>query len=339
MGSAAILVTGATGLLGNNVVRLLLERGQRVRVLVRSPVDSRPLAGLAVEVAHGDVRDQAAVRAAADGVQTIVHSAAWVQLTWLNPQLAHDVNVQGTCHVADAAREAGARLVHVSSIDALAPGTIDQPADEESPGQKLACNYVVTKRAAEREVLARVGRGLDAVIVNPGYMIGPWDWRPSSGRMLLEIAQRFAPIAPRGGISICDPRDVAAGVLSAIERGQAGRRYILAGENMTYFEAWRRFAALTGRRGPVKCMSRPAGWLVGVMGDAWERWTARESLINSAAIGLGNTSHCYTSERAAAELGYRCRPADESIRDAWEWFRANGYTNPSLSPRPPVRVA
>ena len=326
MPSPPILVTGATGLLGNNVVRLLLARGEAVRVLVRDGADPRPLAGLDLEIAQGDIRDAAAVRAAAKGVQAIVHAAAWVRLSWRNLDLARDINVRGTCHIADAAREAGIRLLHVSSTDALAPGMLDQPANEDTPGEKIRCSYVITKREGEQEVLDRIARsGLDAVIVNPGFLIGPWDWKPSSGRMLLEIAQRFAPLAPRGGISICDPRDVAAGILSAIERGQIGRRYILAGENMTYSDAWKRFAALTGRRGPVKRMSHVAAWLGGTAGDLWERCTGRDSVINSAAIGLGNTFHCYTSLRAAQELGYRSRPAEESIRDAWEWFVAQGY--------------
>jgi dihydroflavonol-4-reductase len=325
MASAPILVTGATGLLGNNVVRLLRERGERVRALVRATADPRPLAGLDVEIATGDVRDEASVRAAATGVKAIIHSAAWVKLSWRELDLAREINVRGTAHVADAAREAGVRLIHVSSTDALAPGAPDQPANEDTPGEKLRCPYVVTKREAEREIQDRVSRGLDAVIVNPGFMLGPWDWKPSSGRMLLEIAQRFAPIAPRGGISICDSRDVATAILSAIERGQRGRRYILAGENMTYFEAWKRFAALTGRRGPIKRMSRVAAWLGGTCGDLWERSTGRESVVNSAATRISNSYHYYTSQRAAEELGYQSRPANESIRDAWEWFVAQGY--------------
>ena len=320
-----ILVTGATGLLGNNVVRLLLGRGERVRVLVREGCDPRPLEGLEVEVAHGDVRDEAAVRSAAAGTGAIVHAAGWVHLTWQRLELAREINVRGACHVADAAQASGARLIHVSSVDALAPGLQDQPADEETAGTKPACSYVVSKREAEQEILSRVNRGLNAVIVNPGYLIGPWDWKPSSGRMLLEIAQRFAPIAPRGGISICDPRDVAAGILSAIERGQAGRRYLLTGENIPYFEAWKRFAKLGGRRGPLKRMSRPAGWLAGFAGDIWDRFSQRESVINSAAIRLGNMFHYYSCQRAISELGYRFRPADESICDAWNWFVAHGY--------------
>jgi dihydroflavonol-4-reductase len=334
MANAPILVTGATGLLGNNVVRLLLAREERVRVLVREAADPRPLEGLDLEITRGDVRDEASVRAASKGAKAIIHAAAWVQLGWRKLDLARDINVRGTCHVADAAREAGIRLIHVSTTDALAHGSLDQPADEETPGEKLSSSYVITKREAEREVLNRVAGGLDAVIVNPCFLIGPWDWKPSSGRMLLEIAQRNAPIAPRGCISICDPRDVAAGMLSALERGQSGRRYILAGENMTYFDAWKRFAALTGRRGPIKKMSRIVAWLGGTAGDLWERCTGRDSLINSAAIGLGNSFHCYSSRRAAEELGYRSRPADESIRDAWEWFVAHGYVRRRQSVRP-----
>ena len=325
MAEAPILVTGATGLLGNNVVRLLLERGRRVRVLVRGGSDPQPLAGLDLEVVHGDVRDAGTVRTAAAGVSAIIHAAAWVRLTRRQLDVAREINVHGTCHVANEARESGVRLIHVSTIDALAPGSPSQPANEDTPGQKLLCSYVLSKREAECEVLRRVGEGLDAVIVNPGYLLGPWDWKPSSGRMLLEVAQRFAPFAPRGGTSICDVRDVAAGTLAAIDRGQPGRRYILAGENMTYLEAWRRFAALGGRRGPIKRYSRPVGWLTGILGDARERWASGESVINSATIGLGNTFHYYSSERARAELGYRTRPADESIRDAWEWFITHGY--------------
>jgi acyl carrier protein len=98
----------------------------------------------------------------------------------------------------------------------------------------------------------------------------------------------------------------------------------MAGENMTYFEAWRRFAALNGRRGPIKPMSRLAGWIAGSVGDLRDRFAISDSVFNSAAIGQGNTFHYYTSQRADSELGYRSRPADESIRDAWEWFARMG---------------
>ena len=95
-----------------------------------------------------------------------------------------------------------------------------------------------------------VKEGLDAVIVQPGYMLGPWDWKPSSGQMLLQVASRFTPLAPRGGMSLCDARDVAQGILAAVQRGECGRNFILAGHNMSYLEGWRLFATITGCRSP-----------------------------------------------------------------------------------------
>ena len=111
-----------------------------------------------------------------------------------------------------------------------------------------------------------VQRGLQAMIVNPAFMLGPWDWKPSSGRMLLEVALRFSPAAPLGGVSICDVRDVAAGCLAALQRGQVGRQYILAGHNMTYFEAWKLFAEAAGRRGPWSQARPPLTTLIGWCG-------------------------------------------------------------------------
>src|SRR5262249_27968849 len=110
---------------------------------------------------------------------------------------------------------------------------------------------VDARRAAEEVSPRHVGRGFPAVIVNPGYMLGPWDTRPTSGRMILEIARGWAFLAPRGGNCFLDVRDAANGVVAALERGQVGRRYILGGENLTYLEAWRRIATIVGRRGPI----------------------------------------------------------------------------------------
>ena len=140
------------------------------------------------------------------------------------------VNVEGTTHLSEIARIAGARFIHVSSVDALGLRSDGIPANEEtSPGGMIECPYVLTKRMAESAVLAQVERGLDAVIVNPVYMIGPWDWKPSSGRMLLEVGDGKGLLAPPGANDFVDVRDVVSGIEAAHERGQTGRRYILGG--------------------------------------------------------------------------------------------------------------
>ncbi len=321
------LVTGATGLLGNNVARQLLAGGDRVRVLVRPQADSRCLADLpSVEVVHGDVRNGAEVAQATRGAHRVVHAAAYVHIGWKGLETARSVNVEGTRNVAQAALAEGATMVHVSSIDALGMPRGSEPADEETePAGGVLCPYVVTKREAEQVVLEHVQRGLSASIVNPGFMIGPYDWKPSSGRMLLWVACGWGLFAPLGINCFCDVRDVAAGIQTALERGQSGRRYILGGHSLSYFQAWRIFAEVTGATPPLF----PIGPLVrrgaGYVGDAVARITGREPDVNSAATALAAQKRRFTSARAERELGYAIRPLRESAADAWSWFRQHGY--------------
>jgi dihydroflavonol-4-reductase len=321
-----ILVTGGTGLLGNNVVRLLIERGMPVRTLVRATSDPRPLEGLSVERAAGDIRDVEAVRSACSGVDLVVHCAAHVHIGRTGLQLQEEVNIEGTRCVAEAALAAGCRMVHVSTIDAVGLGSRRAPADEQTPdGRTVLCPYVVTKRAAEKQVLQCVRRGLHAVIVNPGCMLGPWDWKPSSGRMLLEVARGRAWVAPRGVNCFCDVRDVAEGVLAAAELGQVGQRYILGGHSITYFEAWKVFARVTGVRPPILHVGPVILTITGVVGDLKTRWTGREGDVNSASVAMSRLPKYYSSRRAEEELGYRIRSVEEAAQAAWDWFQTHGY--------------
>lgn len=320
------LVTGATGLVGNNVVRLLLERGEKVRVLARSGAGSRALEGLPVEIVQGDVRRPEAIRAACRGAARVIHAAAEVHIGWKGMDTARAINVEGTRNVAEAARAEGARLCYVSTVNTLGLRSRAEPADEETPVcDSVPCPYVITKREAERVVDEQIAAGLDAVIVNPAFMLGPWDWKPSSGRMLLEIATGWAKLAPPGGNDFCDVRDVAAGILAATERGRRGRRYILGGEAMSFLDAWRMFAEIIGVKPPWRKALPPGLWLFGHFGDLRGWLTGREPNLNSAAVALSRLHHHYSYARAAAELDYRPRPAREAAETAWKWLKGNGY--------------
>ncbi len=326
-----ILVTGATGLLGNNIIRAALDSGHQVTAIVRGQSSQKPLHGLDIRIVESSLTDLGRLIDAARDVDAIVHSAAHIHIGWKYLDQAMAVNVESTKTMVEVTRFTGKRFVHVSTVNTLAipyPGTV---ADEmTSHDGQIPCTYVLSKRASEKLVRDAAAQGVDAMIVHPGFMLGPWDWKPSSGRMILEVAKRWTPVAPSGGCSVCDVREVARGVLSAIERGKPGRNYILGGENLTYFELWSKFAKGLSNSGlrkspPITILRKPGQIVVGWVGDLLSRFSQSESDMNSAAIQMSSQRHWYSSQRAIDELGYRHRPADESIRDAIAWFRENQY--------------
>lgn len=319
------LVTGATGLIGNNVVRHLLAAGESVRVFTRSAVRSESLTSLPIEVVQGDIRDAARVQAAVEGMDCVIHAAAHVQVGWTQSELHRQINVEGTRLIAEAALRNSARLVHISTVNTLGIGLLDRPANEETglPGL-VPCHYVTSKINAERMVQQTIARGLDAVIIHPGFCLGPWDWKPSSGRMLLAV-NRGTVIAPSGAFNVCDVRDVCAGVAAAAKLAPAGRRYILGGHNLTYLDAWQVFARVGGHAGPRFRIGPITRWLGSMGSDVWTYCTGGEAEINSATIGIGAQQTCFSSERAVRELGYRIRPLPQTVTDAWNWFCEHGY--------------
>jgi len=329
------LVTGGRGFLGNNLVRLLLERGAAVRTLESPADDERPLAGLDVERHRGDLCDPDVARRACEGVACVLHTAGKVHVGWQEQAEQWRINVVGAQNIATAAREAGARMVHVSSVNALGRGTREAPADEDSPwSHELDNPYIVTKREGDQEVLRQVALGLDARIVNPVYMFGPWDWKPSSGRMILKVAGHPLLAAPPGSNDFCDVRDVARGILAAAEHGQTARRYILGGEPLSYQEVWQIIAGVTGG-GTV--LRLPGPWmtlLLGVGGTLWGEITGHEPDVNCATAQAVVLEHHYSYARAARELGFAPRPARVAIEAAWQWFIEYGYAEQAQKKEP-----
>jgi dihydroflavonol-4-reductase len=319
------LVTGATGLVGNNVVRQLLARGDQVRVLLRGNGDPRPFAGLEIERAAGDVTDLESLRAACRDVNVLVNSAGVAKIGSQGLEAMRTVNVAGARNAAIAAREAGARLLHVSSVNAIGIGKKTEPADEEHfQPQRLKVPYAITKQEAEAAVREEIAKGLDAVLVNPGFMLGPYDWKPSSGRMLLEVVGRFVPATPWGGHCLCDVRDAVAGMLAAADRGRTGERYILGGHNISFYETWRMFARICGGRKPLVPLGPINRGILCLTADLVNLFKKEEGNFNSTALRMSTQYHYFSSAKAERELGYRIRPAEETIRDAWQWLQENG---------------
>ena len=186
---------------------------------------------------------------------------------------------------------------------------------------------MISKRAAESALLDMVQTDhLDLVIVNPCLFFGPWDWRPSSGEMILAVTDGFVPLTPSGGISVGDVRNIAAGIVAAMEKGRTGERYVLAGENLTYLSLWRKIAGLVNRKGPLAAMNKPLQRVIGAGGDLLARVIRRETQVNSAALALGACWNYYESTKAIEELDYEPGDLDTALQDAWQWLVENGYS-------------
>lgn len=322
-------LTGATGLLGNCILRQLLEMEQaKVRVLSRAG-GVPALDGLDIEVIKGDLSDEVVLADVIGSSDVVIHSAAYIHIGWDRLSESRSVNVEGTRRIAQACLDKGARLIYVSTVDTLPAATnFEAPITESglsASGRtgiaKTACSYVVSKTEAEAVVREMMNRGLDAVIVHPGFMLGPFDWKPSSGRMMLEVYKAPLPIAPPGGCSLCDARDVAKAIVYSVDRGRAGQNYILAGENLTYQQLWQQMLDATQRRRRVGRMGNSIR-LVGKAIDACNRWLPiREGDVNGAAIEMGCLNHYYESALAEKELGYQRQPSSETLHDAWHWLQ------------------
>ena len=325
------VVTGATGLLGNNIVRAACRRGDEVVAVARSANASLPLQGLPVTPINADIADPKSLEGAISGpVDAVIHAAAHIHLGWKGREESERINILGTRKVLGLAAKLGARYIHVSTVNVLDVGQPDQVIDEESHGlPQVPCTYVQTKKGAEQEVRSAIDRGQDAVIVYPGFLLGPWDWKPSSAQMILELRRGAPPLAPSGGCSICDARDVAQGILQAIEKAPRGGRYILAGENWTYFQLWSEIATRLKQSKPWLSMRPPGRWLIGTIGDLLAKFSANEPVFNSAALRMGAQYHWYSSQRARDCFGYQSRPASESLDDTIAWLREHGKLDPS----------
>lgn len=325
------VVTGASGLLGGNLAIALLDAGHEVHALRRGGSRVDHLARWPIRWVEGDLGDAGSLARAFEGADAVFHCAAAVSIVRRpTPELV-EANVEGTRRVIAAVRACGVRrLVHCSTVGAVGLSDDGAPCSESSPWNfdrhGLADGYVITKHQAEELVRAeaRAG-GLDVVIANPTYMLGPLDRRPSSGRLIVEVVRGRVPGWTEGLNDFVDVRDVARGMLLVHDRGRAGERYILGGERLSYREIFERIAAVAGVRAPAWRAPRLLALALGWLGDLQERATGREPLINSVQARYGYVrSYVFSSDKARTELGYTSGPIEPAIRDAIAFFREVG---------------
>lgn len=325
-----VAVTGATGLVGANLVTRLRAEGHTVTATRRKRSKTAFLDGLDITWVEASLGDPEALTRAFDGAEVVFHVAAGVTIRKRAEPWIVDANVAGTDHILQAVRAAGVRrLVHCSSTVCVGLSEDGTPCTEDTAwnldAHGLADAYNTTKLESETRVLAAAAEGLDAVVVNPGFMFGPLDQRPSSGQLLLELLEGRLPAVSPGKNSFVDVRDVVAGMVAAADKGRAGERYILAGHNLTYADLLGRAGALAGVKVPSRVLplwlARIGGW----GGDLIEMVRSGDPPLNSPSIGYAyHPGFIFDSGKAQRELGYTIRPVEEGIQACLDWFGEHG---------------
>lgn len=321
-------VTGGTGFIGANLVRLLLEEGYAVRSLVRSSSSLDNLRDLDVEIVKGDLNDPDLWRQML-GCQVLFHVAAHYSLWQADQEALYHNNVLGTRNVLAAAHQAGIeRIVYTSSVAAIGVGAQGEIVDEthQSPVEELIGHYKKSKFLAEQEAMRAAKAGLDVVIVNPSTPIGPLDIKPTpTGDIILRFLRRQMPFYVDTGLNFIDVRDVAQGHLLALEKGQSGDRYILGHQNLSLKQLLDQLAQITGYSAPQHTV--PA-WLP--LSVAWidERILAplgKQPSIPLDGVRMADKPMYYNATKAVRELGLPQSPLITALKDAVDWFVTQGY--------------
>ena len=329
---AKVLITGATGFIGNHVTRMALEQGDEVRVMVMPEEDRSPLDGMDVEFVEGNLLDPESLQRAVQGVEQLYHLAALFAIWTKDPDLHYKINVDGAHHMMTAAKAAGIeKIVYTSSIAAIGVNADGTPSTEETTFNSWpwASEYIMSKFISHHVVKGMVGDGLPATMVMPCLPFGPGDRAPTpTGTMILGTLEGKMKNWWKGGVAAVDVRDVAAGHILAMKKGRLGESYILGNKEGNYEN--RDLLQLIGRVAGVENVATRE-----VSANTMLRVAKVVEFISKITGKAPMTTYKNTKyvlqhgfvdpTKAIEELGLPQTPIETAIRDSVEWFRANNY--------------
>jgi len=324
-----IVVTGASGLVGGNLVRALLAQGRPVCALVHR--DHRTLDGLNVDIVSADITDPSSLQQAFRGADIVYHLASSISISTENWDELERVNVLGTRNVIEACLQNNVRrLLYFGSIHAYDHAPFDQPMDESRPlltGDHIH-PYERSKALAEMETRRSLDRGLDSVILIPTAIAGPFDFRPSYfGQAIQLLARGHIPALVQGGYDWVDVRDVVDGAIKAEQLAPRGSRYILSGHWHSLKEVAQFTSKITGK--PVPRFTVPI-WLAQLAQPVMAKLAqvnGKQQIYTRPMLNAMKSNHNISHARATWELGYSPRPFQQTIADTLNWFKEGQGTH------------
>jgi dihydroflavonol-4-reductase len=328
-----LFVTGATGFVGAHVARAAAAQGAQLRLLTRATSKTSNLPKDA-DLVVGDLREPASFASALQGCDAVIHVAADYRLWVPDSAEMYKANVEGTRELLRLAREAGVRRVVYTSSVATMGFHGDAVVDEETPVSEAAMigHYKRSKWLAEQAAIEAARGGQEVVILNPTTPIGALDTKPTpTGRIVVDFLNKNFPAYVETGLNLVDVEEIARMHLVALERGRAGERYILGGENLTLKAILDRLAAITGLPSPTMKVPHAVAMAFAFFDEnITGKLRGKEPRATVEAVRMGKKMMFASSAKAERELGWRVLPVDDALRAAVEWFVANGY-----APKPP----
>ena len=319
-----VFVTGSTGFIGANLVRLFLQQGYEVRVLVRPSSCLSNIQYLNLEVVRGDLNDPN-LSQLMRGCQGLFHVAAHYSLWQCDQRLLYRNNVLGTRNILACAFDAGIeRTVYTSSVAAMGVGKNGTPVNEthQSPVEKLIGNYKKSKYYAEQEAIKAIKRGQNIVIVNPSTPIGAWDIKPTpTGEIILRFLKRQMPFYLDTGLNLIDVKDVAWGHLLALEKGRTGDRYILGNQNLSLKEILDKLSTITGLAAPRYTIPYFIPYAVAWIEEKILAPLGRKPTIAIDGVRMARQKMYYDATKAISELGLPQSSVDRALEKSVRWFQ------------------
>jgi len=324
-----ILLTGADGFLGSNITRELLSRGHEVRAFLIPGHLTLTLEGLPLERFSGNLLQASDVLRAAAGCDAVIHAAASTSVWPTRNPLVNQVNIEGTRHIIEAVRQLGIpRLVYVSTASSFGFGSLEKPGNEQSPYRSATyqLDYVDSKYHAQQLVLEAVKKSqLPAIIVNPCFMFGPYDSKPSSGAMIVAACKGKLPGYSNGGRNYIYVKDVACGVVNALQQGRIGECYILGNSNLSYEAIFKIIADVTGAKIPQRKIPAPLTKAYGWFNSFYAKATGKAPTLSHNLARIACDEHYYDPGKAVRELNLPQTPIAVAVTEAFNWLVKYGY--------------